>query len=147
MKKLEEKVTFSAEKEVMSYCSTNLKDKRGSLSSSISFDMINEKEIDLESHNENNNQFYLIPDQFFYKTPLQSIITKFCNNQITDYIFHTKIYLEYDEENAFIFIFKNSLVFTHIFDEKSNVTENPIIYIVKFHQVRKLFKKNQINLN
>jgi hypothetical protein len=135
MEKLEEKTIFSPEKDAKSILSNRFGENRGSMFSYLSYDSLSEKETETQSLTDNNNQFQQIVDQFFYTTPLQSIITKFCNNQITDYIFHTKIYLEYDEENAFIFIFKNSLVFTHIFDEKSKVTENPIIYIVKFQQV------------
>jgi hypothetical protein len=135
MEKLEEKKTLSSEKEIISFSNKRVSNYRGSVLSFASIDIVSEKDFDAQSKNEDNNEFHQIANQFLYKTPLQSIITKFCNNKITDYIFHTKIYLEYDEENAFIFIFKNSLVFTHIFDEKSNITENPIIYIVKFQQV------------
>jgi hypothetical protein len=71
-----------------------------------------------------------------FKTPIQLILNKFCDNNINDYIFHTRIFLEYDEEDAFIFIFKNSLVFTHLFDEnETELKSNPIIYIIKFQQI------------
>lgn len=76
--------------------------------------------------------------QYLTSTPIQLIITSYCDNKLNDYIFHTKLFLEYDEENAFIFIFKNGLIFTKVYDEKSETpTENPIIYSIKFMQVRK----------
>ncbi len=71
-----------------------------------------------------------------FQTPIQQIIIKFCDNSVEDYIFHTRIFLEYDEEDAFIFIFNNSLVFTRLFDENSKTTiPNPIIYIIKLQQI------------
>ncbi len=95
---------------------------RGSL-----FSFFEMKESLVDTTNQEDKRFY-------FDSPIQSILTKFCENSINDYVFHTKIYLEYDEENAFVFIFSNSLVFTHIFDEKT-VYDNPILYIIKFQQV------------
>ncbi len=137
MEKLDGKKTFSSDVESiqMSYTYQANSDTKSRISFvSVASERVKDFELDQES--ESSRPLMQVVDQFISKTPLQSIITKFCNNRIQDYIFHTKIYLEYDEESAFIFIFKNSLVFTHIFDEKSNVTENPIIYIVKFQQVK-----------
>jgi hypothetical protein len=103
--------------------------------------------------------------KFIFKTPIQQILKRFCDNNINDYIFHTKIFLEYDDENAFIFIFKNSIVFTHlslddsmsispISPSKENITNNeknqtanpnPIIYIIKFSHV--YYYELQVNEN
>jgi hypothetical protein len=138
MEKLEENKTSSSDIDSIqhSYKYLTTSDTKSRLSFfSVGSETVREFEFDQLS--ENNKPFLQMVDKFMYKTPLQLIITKFCNNNIQDYIFHTKIYLEYDEESAFIFIFKNSLVFTHIFDEKSSVSENPIIYIVKFQQVKR----------
>ena len=81
----------------------------------------------------NTNNIYT---RFNFKTPIQTILKKFCDNKIDEYIFHTRIYLEYDEEEAFVFVFKSSLVFTHVFEENENEQmANPIIYIIKFQQI------------
>lgn len=68
------------------------------------------------------------------RTPIQVILSKYCDNSISEYIFHTRILLEYDEEEAFVFVFKGSLVFTHLFEEHDLKT-NPIIYIIKYQQI------------
>src|SRR5690349_20593886 len=75
-------------------------------------------------------------ETFEINTPIQMILSKFCDNNLNEYIFHTRIYLEYDEEEAFVFVFKSSLVFTHLFDEKEHELKvNPIIYIIKYQQI------------
>jgi len=137
MEKLDGKKTLSSDFDSIQMSKTF--QANSDIKSQISFASVAServKDFEFDQQSEGSRPLMQVVDQFMSKTPLQSIITKFCNNKIQDYIFHTKIYLEYDEESAFIFIFKNSLVFTHIFDEKSNVTENPIIYIVKFQQVK-----------
>jgi hypothetical protein len=78
----------------------------------------------------------LISDQSSTKTPILTILNKFCANNVRDYVFHTRVVLEYDEEEAFVFLFKNSIVFTHLYDDKeSEINKNPIIYIIKFQQL------------
>ena len=130
MEKLEEKKTLQSKTDIATAPDAPRSEARGSL---LSFFSVGSES---DTQDEISKPLQQLVSKFFFQSPLQSIITKFCNNTINDYVFHTKIYLEYDEENAFIFIFKNSLVFTRLFDEKHNVTENPIIYIVKFQQVK-----------
>ncbi len=94
----------------------------------------------IDYHGEDINIAQETPNMFIdesqFKTPIQIILNKFCENSISEYIFHTRIFLEYDEEDAFIFIFKSSLVFTHLFDDKeAELKTNPIIYIIKFQQI------------
>jgi hypothetical protein len=113
---------------------------RHSLLSFISFEDRRESEDAPDEQEMGNRSYQVVVNRFFYTTPTQSILNKFCDNSINDYIFHTKIFLEYDDENAFIFVFKNSLVFTHLFDEnKDTLVDNPIIYIIKFQQVKIYF--------
>jgi hypothetical protein len=80
----------------------------------------------------------------YNRTPIQMILSKFCDHSISDYIFHTRIALEYDDEEAFVFVFKGALVFTHLFDEKEHdLKTNPTIYIIKFQQI--YFYNLQVN--
>jgi hypothetical protein len=129
MDKLEKKKSFHSEKKNSIASTPSKNENRSRLFSNFSM------ESETDSQNEMSKPLQELVSKILFPSPLQSLITKFCNNSINNYVFHTKLYLEYDDENAFIFIFKNSLVFTHLFDEKSNVTENPIIYIVKYQQV------------
>ncbi len=70
------------------------------------------------------------------KTPILTILHKFCENNVRDYIFHTRVMLEYDEEEAFVFLFKNSIIFTHLYEDKeANNMTNPVIYMIKFQQL------------
>lgn len=86
----------------------------------------------------------LISDNIQNKTPILTFLHKYCENSIKDYIFHTRVVLEYDEEEAFVFIFKNSIVFTHMYEDKqSTQNKNPIIYIIKFQQL--YFYELQVN--
>ena len=79
-----------------------------------------------------------------FNTPIQVILCKYCENNINEYIFHTRVLLEYDEAEAFVFLLQNSLVFTHLFDEKDTELKiNPIIYIIKFQQI--YFYELQLN--
>jgi hypothetical protein len=83
-----------------------------------------------------------IDELFFLQAPLQLIINKFCENNMQDFLFHTKVYLDYDKSDAYIFIFKTNLIFTRLFDEKSKeLNENPIIYTINFKQVSMFFEK------
>ena len=130
MDKLESKKSFHSESKNSTTSSQKKNENRSRLFSNFSI------ESESDSQNEMSKPLQELVSKILFPSPLQSIITKFCNNSINNYVFHTKLYLDYDDENAFIFIFKNSLVFTHLFDEKSNLTENPIIYIIKYQQVR-----------
>ena len=71
---------------------------------------------------------------YMSKTPIE-LTLKLCGKEIKNYIFHTKIYLEYDEDDAFIFILKDDVIFTYLFDEESNIDEKLILYIVSFEKV------------
>ena len=131
MDKLEQKKSFHSVNKNSTTSNQSKNENRSRLFSNFSM------ESETDSQNEMSKPLQELVSKILFPSPLQTLITKFCNNSINNYVFHTKLYLEYDDENAFIFIFKNSLVFTHLFDEKSNVTENPIIYIVKYQQVSK----------
>ena len=81
-----------------------------------------------------------------YKTRIKSFLNKYCDNTIGDFIFRTKIFLEYDEDHAFIFILSNCLIFTHLFDDnETEFKSNPILYIIKFQQI--YFYDLQVNQN
>ena len=85
-----------------------------------------------------------ISDNIQTKTPILTLLHQYCENSINDYIFHTRVLLEYDEEEAYVFIFKNSIVFTHMYDDKQiTQNKNPIIYIIKFQQL--YFYELQVN--
>lgn len=58
-------------------------------------------------------------------TPIRDIFNNIVNIPIDDYVFHTKVFLEYDEDQAYIFITKQIIFFSQIFlDEKGNLKEN-----------------------
>jgi len=76
-------------------------------------------------------------------TPIRDIFKDIVNIPIDDYVFHTKVFLEYDEDQAFIFITKQMIFFTQIFlDDKGNLKENTqvndklILFKVDYKKVR-----------
>ena len=71
---------------------------------------------------------------YMSKTPIE-LVLKLCGIEIQDYIFHTKIFLEYDEDEGFIFILKNNVIFTYLFDEESEIDEKVILYIISLEKV------------
>jgi len=79
------------------------------------------------------------------KTPIQVIVENYSDTGKDNYIFHTRVILDYDEEEAFIFVLKNCLVFTHIFNEKNTELKTipAIYYVIKFQQI--YFYDIQIN--
>lgn len=80
-------------------------------------------------------------------TPVREIFNKILNISIEEYIFHTKVFLEYDEDQAFIFITKQTLFFTYIFlDEKDNlksykeITDKIILFRIDYKKVENYLK-------
>lgn len=67
--------------------------------------------------------------------PIFTLITKFFDEQIENFIHYTKTYLEYENCEAFIFIFKSGIYITKIFDESSPITITPLKYKVKYKQI------------
>lgn len=75
--------------------------------------------------------------QLKYPTPTQHILKMLSENE-DEYIYHTQLFLEYDNENAFIFILKKCIVFTHLLPEDISslgCESDLILYIIKFSQI------------
>jgi hypothetical protein len=70
---------------------------------------------------------------FFSKTPIELLLNKFLNLNISEYIYHTKTYLEYDEEEVFVFILQKSIIFTRLFEDDD--TNFEILYNISYSQV------------
>ena len=54
---------------------------------------------------------------------------------MNDYLTHTKVFLEYDNEEAFIFVTRNLLLFTNIITNKNN--KERIMYVITYDKVIK----------
>jgi hypothetical protein len=74
---------------------------------------------------------------FISKTPIELLFNKFLGISINEYIYHTKAYLEYDEEEVFVFILRGFVIFTHLFeDDETELDSNIIIYNISYNQVK-----------
>ena len=76
-------------------------------------------------------------------TPIRDIFSKIVNIPIEDYVFHTKVFLEYDQDRAFIFITKKVLFFTLLFldesdnlKEKMQINEKLILFKIDYKKVK-----------
>jgi hypothetical protein len=73
---------------------------------------------------------------FLSKTPIEFLFSKILNLSISEYIYHTKAYLEYDEEEVFVFILHGFVIFTQAFeDNETQFDTNIVIYKISYNQV------------
>lgn len=86
-----------------------------------------------------NNEENIVLD-LVQNTPLHVILSDLLNLNPDDYIHHSKTFLMYDEEEAYIFLFTTYVIFTHIFTDETAQSKNPIIYSISMGEVINLFK-------
>lgn len=96
----------------------------------------------INSINNNNNSLSSTDNLDIYMpfrkpTMLFSIITKYLDESIDNYIHHNLSILEYDEQDIFIFIFKTNIYITKFIDDNCTEIplESPVIYKIKFLQI------------
>lgn len=75
--------------------------------------------------------------------PIIGVMQAYFPESFSHFIYHTKVILENDKENYLIFVFENSLIFTHYFEDSSTVQSNPILYRIKFQDI--FYKEFEIN--
>ncbi len=69
-------------------------------------------------------------------TSLEHVLNTYTEYTIEDYIIHTKIFLEYDNIDAFIIILKESIIFSYVLEEEiKKINNNPIITSIQFTQI------------
>ena len=67
---------------------------------------------------------------------LEYVINTYTNYCIDDYLIHSKIFLEYDNSEAFIILLKECILLSfEILEEKKIIVDNPIISIILFTQL------------
>lgn len=74
----------------------------------------------------------------FKKPPLIfSLITKYLDENIDNYIHHNLTTLEYDEQDVYVFIFKTNLYITKFVDDNNDnlPTESPLLYKITYLQI------------
>jgi len=82
-------------------------------------------------------------------TPLEYVINTYTDFTMEEYIFHSKIFLEYDNIEAFIIILKESILLSYVLEEEINkIISNPIIIKIEFAQIYNIdLILNQGNIN
>jgi hypothetical protein len=70
-----------------------------------------------------------------YFTNIEKVL-KLENIKLSDHLLHTKIYLEYDEEEAFIFLTQNQVLFTNVIEQHTE----KIMYVITFDKVEQFNK-------
>jgi len=69
-------------------------------------------------------------------TALEHVLNTYTEFSIEDYLIHSKIYLEYDNTEAFIIILKQGLLFSYVLEEELNkISNSPIIIKILFTQI------------
>ena len=69
-------------------------------------------------------------------TALEHVLNKYTEYSIDDYVIHSKIFLEYDNTEAFVIILKECVLFSYVLeDEIKKIQNNPIIIKILFTQI------------
>lgn len=70
------------------------------------------------------------------KTALEHVINTYSEYSIDDYLIHSKIFLEYDNTEAFLIILKQGILLSYVLEDEINkVDNNPIIAKILFSQI------------
>lgn len=100
---------------------------RGSISKIFSFLAISTKKSGKDGNNKKPNKS---------KTALEYVIDTYTEYRIEDYYIHSKIYLEYDDVDAFIIILSDCILITFIIeDDIIKVSCDPIISKIEYTQI------------
>lgn len=69
-------------------------------------------------------------------TALEHVLNTYTDFAIEDYLIHSKIFLEYDNIEAYIIILKESILFSYVLEEEiKKIKTNPIITKIQFSQI------------